>query len=356
MINFNKLREERESISHQLSQEDVFKDKEKYQQLAKRFSFLEKILVMAKTLEDYAQEKKHLEEALANPKEAQEFKMLAREELEKLEVKATQLGEEIENKLFEGSEPDNDVLIEIRAAAGGEESALFAADLLKMYTRYSEKQGWSLEVLDSSPTDLGGLKEVIVSVKGEGAWSHLKFESGVHRVQRVPNTEASGRIHTSTVTVAVLIEPKEVELNLNPAELKIETFRASGAGGQHVNRTDSAVRITHLPTGITASCQDERSQGKNKEKGMRVIKARILEKMQREATAKITSQRKIQIGTGERSEKIRTYNFPERRVTDHRVNFTLYQLDRVLEGDIEELFKKLISEERKKWYEIKGLA
>jgi peptide chain release factor 1 len=225
-----------------------------------------------------------------------------------------------------------------------------------MYSKYVEKNGWVLEMLDSSPTDIGGFKEIVFSVSGEGAYAHLKFESGVHRVQRVPHTEASGRIHTSTVTVAVLIEPKEIELNINPADLNIETFRAGGKGGQHVNRTDSAVRITHLPTGIVASCQDERSQGKNKQKAMRVLKARILEKMEREQSDKVTSTRRLQLGSGERSEKIRTYNFPERRLTDHRINFTIYQLDRVMEGELDEVMKKLIQEERKKLYELKGLV
>jgi peptide chain release factor 1 len=225
-----------------------------------------------------------------------------------------------------------------------------------MYSKYIEKNGWKFEMLDSSPTDIGGYKEIVFSVSGEGAYSHLKFESGVHRVQRVPNTEASGRIHTSTVTVAVLVEPKEIEINLKPDDLEIITCRASGAGGQHVNKTESAVRITHLPTGLMATCQDERSQGKNKEKAMRVLKARVLEKMEKEATNKVTSARRVQIGTGERSEKIRTYNFPERRVTDHRINFTIYQLDRVIEGELDEVVNKLIQEERKKLYELKGLV
>jgi peptide chain release factor 1 len=225
-----------------------------------------------------------------------------------------------------------------------------------MYSKYVEKNGWKLEVLDSSPTDIRGFKEIIFSVSGKGAYSHLKFESGVHRVQRVPTTEASGRIHTSTVTVAVLIEPKEVELNINPSDLKIDTFRASGAGGQHVNRTDSAVRITHIPTGIIVSCQDERSQGKNKEKAMRVLGARLLEKIEREAQDKVTSARRVQIGTGERNEKIRTYNFPERRISDHRINFTIYRLEQVLEGDLDEIIEQLIKAERKKIYEAKGLV
>jgi len=356
MINVDKLKEERERISQELSSATVINDRERYQQLAKRFSFLEKVLKLDRTREEQFKEITHLEEMLANPKEDEELKKMAKEELIQLQKSIKILEEEIENKLFQADEPDRDILIEIRAAAGGGESALFANDLFKMYSRYVEKQGWKIEIMDCSSTDIGGLKEIIFSVTGEGAYAHLKFESGVHRVQRVPETEASGRIHTSTVTVAVLIEPKDVELNINPGELRIDTFRASGAGGQHVNRTDSAVRITHLPTGTVATCQDERSQGRNKEKAMRVLKARILEKMQREATSKITNLRRVQIGSGERSEKIRTYNFSERRITDHRINFTLYQLDRVLEGDLDEVIKQLIQEERKKLYESKGLA
>ncbi|MFA5008186.1 MAG: peptide chain release factor 1 [Candidatus Omnitrophota bacterium] len=355
MLNLDKLRQEHQQISSELSLPETVKDRERYQLLARRYSFLEKILNLDKTRKDRLQEKEHLSQIIANPKEEEEIKKMAKEELPLLDEKIKSLEEEIENKLFESQEPQRDIIIEIRAAAGGEESALFAADLLKMYSKYIEKNGWKFEMLDSSPTDIGGFKEIIFSVSGEGAYSHLKFESGVHRVQRVPNTEASGRIHTSTVTVAVLIEPKEIEINLKPDDLEIITCRASGAGGQHVNKTDSAVRITHLPTGIQASCQDERSQGKNKEKAMRVIKARILEKMEKDASSKAKTEKRLLIGTGERSEKIRTYNFPERRFTDHRINFTIYQLDRILEGELDEVVNKLIKEERKKLYELKGL-
>lgn len=356
MINLDKLRQEHQNISSELSLPETVKDRDRYQQLARRFSFLEKILNLDKTREDCLKEKEHLSQIISSPKEEEEIKKMAKEELPLLDEKIKSLEEEIENKLFESQEPQRDIIIEIRAAAGGEESALFAADLLKMYSRYIERNGWKFEMLDSSPTDIGGFKEVIFSASGEGAYSHLKFESGVHRVQRVPHTEASGRIHTSTVTVAVLIEPKEIEINLKPEDLEIITCRASGAGGQHVNKTDSAVRITHLPTGIQAACQDERSQGKNKAKAMRVLKARILEKMEKDASSKAKTAKRLLIGTGERSEKIRTYNFSERRVTDHRVNFTIYQLDKVLEGELDEVINKLIQEERKKLYELKGLV
>lgn len=356
MINFQKLKEEYEKLSKELSSQKVLKDREKYAQFARRFSYLEKIINLIKKKENFLKEKEHLVHIISDSSESQEMKNLAQEELRQLEKKLNVLDEEIEDKVFEGEEPDRDIIIEIRAAAGGEEAALFAASLFKMYSKYAERKGWNLEVLSSHPTEIGGFKEIDFSIKGKGVWSHLKFESGVHRVQRVPVTESGGRIHTSTVTVAVLIEPKEVELKINPEDLKIETFRSRGAGGQHVNVTDSAVRITHLPSGIVVTCQDERSQIKNRAKALRIIKARVMEKMMRDEADKIIQARRIQVGRGERSEKIRTYNFPERRVTDHRINFTLYRLEEVLEGDLEEIVKKLIKEERKKIYETKRLA
>lgn len=356
MINLDKLKEEYTKIANELSLEEVLKDNQRYAQLSRRFAFLERIINLLVIRDGYFRERKHLEEVLANPTEDEEVKNLAKEELENLLRKIKTIEENIEDELFSEDEPDRDVIIEIRAAAGGEEAALFAADLFKMYAKYIEKQGWKSETLSSSATNIKGFKEVIFSVKGKGAYSHLKFESGVHRVQRVPITEAGGRIHTSTVTVAVLFEPKEIELKLNPEDLRIETFRASGHGGQHVQKTESAVRITHLPTGIVASCQDERSQLKNREKAMRVLKIRLLEKMEKEETEKTTKQRRVQIGTGERSEKIRTYNFPECRVTDHRINLTVYQLEQILEGQLDEFIRALMKEERAKLYELKGLS
>ena len=356
MFNFDKLKQERDQIEGDLSSPDALANMERYTQLSKRFSFLEKILELAQARDAYYKEKEHLEEVAANPKEEEQIRLLAGEELKETEEKIKRVEKEIEDKIFEEDQPDRDVIIEIRAAAGGEEAALFVGDLFRMYSKYIEKNGWKLEVLSSNPTDIKGYKEIIFSARGKGAFSHLKFESGVHRVQRVPVTESGGRIHTSTATVAVLVEPKEVELKINPDDLKIDTFRASGRGGQHVNVTDSAVRITHAPTGIVVSCQDERSQIKNREKAMRVLKARIMEKRERDEMDKITKQRRTQVGTGERSEKIRTYNYPERRVTDHRINFTLYKLEAVLEGNLDEVVDALISYERKKSYEDKGLA
>lgn len=356
MVNPEKLREEYQKISRQLSSESVLQDRAKYAKLAKRFAYLEKIIKLIEAKESYLKEKEHLENMLSDSQEEQEIKDIAQKELEELEAKLVNLDEEIEDKIFEGSSPEHDVIIEIRSAAGGEEAALFVASLFKMYSRYAEGKGWKLEALSSSPTEIGGFKEIVFSVRGRGAFSRLKFESGVHRVQRVPITESGGRIHTSTVTVAVLVEPKEVDLKINPDDLKIDTFRSSGAGGQHVNVTDSAVRITHTPTNTVVTCQDERSQIKNRAKAMRVLKAKILEKMQAQEMDKQSQARRIQVGTGERSEKIRTYNFPERRVTDHRINFTIYRLEAVLEGDLDEIVKNLIKEERKKIYEAKGLA
>lgn len=238
---------------------------------------------------------------------------------------------------------DKSVIVEIRGGAGGDEAALFAGDLFRMYTRYAETQGWRTELLDASPTELGGFKEVVFVIDGYGAYSKLKYESGVHRVQRVPTTESSGRIHTSTVTVAVLPEAEEVEIAINPNELRIDTYCASGAGGQHVNKTESAVRITHLPTGIVVQCQDEKSQLKNRDKAMRVLRAKVLELAQEEQRAELAENRKSQVGTGDRSERIRTYNFPQGRVTDHRIGLTLHKLDFVLNGEIEELITALIT-------------
>ena len=356
MIKSEKLKEEYARISQQLSFPDVIKDRVKYAKLTKRFSYLEKVIKLLSERDECFKEKEHLENIISDPQEDQEMKNLAQEELNKLKSKLEEVEGRIEDKIFAENEPDRDLIIEIRSAAGGEESALFAATLFKMYSKYAERNNWKIEVLSSSSTGIGGFKEVVFSLRGKGAYRHLKFESGVHRVQRVPVTESGGRIHTSTVTVAVLIEPKEVEIKINPDDLKIDTFRSSGAGGQHVNVTDSAVRMTHLPTGVVVTCQDERSQIKNRAKALRVIKARIMEKTLEDEAGKISQKRRTQIGTGDRSEKIRTYNYSERRVTDHRINFTIYRLEEVLEGDLDEIAGKLIKEERKKIYEAKELA
>ena len=240
---------------------------------------------------------------------------------------------------------DRNVIVEIRGGAGGEEAALFAGTLFRMYSMYAETKGWKPEILSSNPTELGGFKEVSFMIEGEGAYSRFKFESGVHRVQRVPETESQGRIHTSTVTVAVLPEAQEVDVEINPADLQIDTYRSGGAGGQHVNKTESAIRITHIPTGTVVECQDERSQYKNKDRAMKILRSRILEAEQEKQNAEIAGARRLQVGTGDRSERIRTYNYPQGRVSDHRIGLTLYRLEAILNGDLDELIDALITAE-----------
>ena len=238
--------------------------------------------------------------------------------------------------------------MEIRAGAGGDEAGLFAADLLRMYTRFAETHGWTIEPIDSSISERGGIKEVVMQISGPGVWAHFKYERGVHRVQRVPTTEASGRIHTSTATVAVLPEAEDVDIRIDPSELRIDTYRASGAGGQHINKTESAIRITHLPSGIVVACQDERSQGKNRAKAMKLLRSKLLEQVQEKQAKEISQNRRSQVGTGDRSEKIRTYNFPQDRITDHRINFNVHNLPSVMEGNLDNLIKELQKREQEK--------
>jgi peptide chain release factor 1 len=274
---------------------------------------------------------------------------MAQAEVAELAARQAKLEDELRALLIpKDPNDDRNVFVEIRAGAGGDEAGLFAADLARMYGKYSERQRWKVEVMDSHPTGVGGFKEIVLFIQGRGAWSRLKFERGVHRVQRVPATESSGRIHTSTVTVAVLPEAEDVDIKVEEKDIRVDVYRSSGPGGQGVNTTDSAVRITHVPTGLVVTCQDERSQIKNRAKAMRVLKARLLERAQDEQAAAIAADRKSQVGTGERSERIRTYNFPQGRVSDHRINLTLHRLPAILEGDLDELVEALSSEEERR--------
>jgi len=282
----------------------------------------------------------------------QELRALARAELPALEARLVELDETLRTLLLPKDPNDErNTVLEIRAGTGGDEAGLFASDLYRMYSRYAERKGWKVEVLSSSSTGIGGFKEVIALVQGKGAFSRLKFEGGVHRVQRVPATEAQGRIHTSAVTVAVLPEAEDVEIDLPEKDLRIDVYRSSGPGGQSVNTTDSAVRVTHIPSGIIVTCQDEKSQHKNKAKALKVLRARLLDRAQEEQQAKIAANRKAMVGSGDRSEKIRTYNFPQSRVTDHRVNLTVHQLDRVLDGDLETIIDALATKQQEQQLE-----
>jgi peptide chain release factor 1 len=325
-----------------MSDPQLLNQQREYSKLAKERSDLEEIVVRYREWLKVEQEIIENRQLLDENDEA--IRELAKEEVALLRARK----EELENKLKvlilpKDPNDDKNVIVEIRAGTGGDEAALFAAELFRMYSRYAESRGWHVEMMSSNPTGLGGYKEIIMSIEGQGAYSRLKFEGGVHRVQRVPVTEGSGRIHTSAVTVAVLAEADEVEIAIDPKEIRIDVFRSSGPGGQSVNTTDSAVRITHIPTGIVISCQDEKSQHKNRAKGMKILRARLLEKKQDEQQSEIAATRKLMVGSGDRSERIRTYNFPQGRLTDHRINLTIYQLDKVMEGAIDEVVEALIT-------------
>ncbi len=338
------LEEKLKQLEQELSNPELVKNPKKYQEIAKEHKDLSNLIQLYKK---YQKITKQIEEtkSLLNSSD-EEMKLLAEEEIEQLKKEQKELEKQIELSLLpKDPNDDKNVILEIRQGAGGDEAALFAAELFRMYQRYAERHGWKVEVLSIHPTEKGGIKEVIALIKGKGAYSRLKYESGVHRVQRVPETESSGRIHTSTVTVAVLPEAEEVDVEINPEELRVETMRASGAGGQHVNTTDSAVRITHLPTGIVVSCQDERSQLQNRAKAMRILRAKLKDYYDKLEREKIAKERKEQVGTGERSEKIRTYNFPQNRVTDHRINYTSHRINEILDGDLDEIIDKLIEKE-----------
>lgn len=336
-----------EEIEHRLYDPSVVADVEQYRQLMKESAALQPIV---EKYREYTAAKRYAEEArglLDGGGLDKEMRELAEQELAENREKAEACAEELKLLLLPRDPNDQrNVIVEIRAGAGGEESALFANSLQRMYTMYAERRGFGTEVMNRNETELGGCKEVSFMVTGDGAYSRFKFESGVHRVQRVPETEAGGRIHTSTATVAVLPEAEEVELEINPADLQIDTYRSSGAGGQHINKTESAIRITHLPTGTVVECQDERSQFKNKDKAMRVLRARLFERKQQEQDAAIAADRRSQVGTGDRSERIRTYNFPQGRVTDHRIGLTLYHIDAIMDGDLDEIIDALITADR----------
>ena len=329
-------------LERSLADPQLFSDPERYQRLAKEHKSLAPLVSAFREWKEVAGREEEARELLREGDE--ELKELAREELRELEGRAEELESRLKRLLLpRDPNDDKNIFLEIRAGAGGEEAALFAADLFRMYQRYAERQGWKFTPMDLNVTGLGGFKEAIVLIEGRGAYSRLKFESGVHRVQRVPETESGGRIHTSTVTVAVLPEAEDVEVEVDPDDLKIDVYRASGPGGQHVNVTDSAVRITHVPTGIVVQCQDERSQHKNREKAMRILRARLKDMMERELAERIAKERKSQVGTGDRSERIRTYNFPQNRVTDHRIGLTLHKLEAILDGELDEIVEALIA-------------
>ena len=337
------LAEKYDEIKESLSDPDIVSDIAKYTALMKEYKNLTPIAEKYKEYEKTAKETKEAEELLNSTLE-KDFKEMVEEEYLAGKEKLSSLENELKILLLPKDPNDEkNVIMEIRGGAGGEEAALFAAELFRMYSMYAEKKGYKVEVLSENETELKGIKEISFSIEGEGAYSRLKFESGVHRVQRVPETESQGRIHTSTVTVAVLPEVDEIDFEINPADLQIETHRSGGAGGQHVNKTESAIRIIHLPTGIVVDCQDERSQHKNKEKAMKILRSRIYESMREEREAKIAGERKSQVGTGDRSERIRTYNFPQGRVTDHRIGLTLYKLPQFMYGDLDEVIDALIT-------------
>jgi len=343
-------------LEKKICEPDIISDRDKYKEMVKTMSDMEEIVNVYK---EYLNIKKDQEETqeLLEMEDDPDSKQMAHEELEELKIKEQDLTDRLNDMLtYKDPNDDKNIIMEIRAGTGGEEACLFAGDLFRMYSRFAENRKWKTEIIDANRTGLGGIKEITFEIKGKKVYSILKYESGVHRVQRVPSTESSGRIHTSTATVAVLPQVDEVdeEIKINPADLKIDTYRSSGAGGQHVNKTESAIRITHLPTGIVVCCQDQRSQHQNRDKAMRVLKAHLLDRMIKEQVNEIDEQRRGQVGSGERSEKIRTYNFPQSRITDHRINLTLHNLDSILDGyldDFVEAFNKYDKEQR-----IKAIA
>ena len=338
------IEERYEELSQKVSDPEVIADSQNFAKLCKEQSDIAPIVEKYREYKSAKETISESEEILEDPDMDKDMKELAEEEIKESKEKIETLSQELKILLLpKDPNDDKSVIVEIRGGAGGDEAALFAGDLFRMFTMYAEANRWKTEILSSNPTDIGGYKEISFSIEGQGAYSKLKFESGVHRVQRIPSTESGGRIHTSTVTVAVLPEVEEVEVNIDANDLRIDVFRAGGPGGQCVNTTDSAVRVTHIPTGLVVSCQDEKSQHKNKDKAMKILRSRLYDLVQQEQHDKIASERKSQVGTGDRSERIRTYNFPQGRVTDHRIGLTLHKLDAILNGDMEELISALIT-------------
>jgi len=332
-----------EKLTRELADPSALSDLEAYRTLTREHAELKDLVEEVQVYRGLAARVEQARELLGDP----DLRDLAREDLAEAEDLLAGSEERLRELLLPKDPLDEkDVILEIRAGTGGEEAALFAADLFRMYTRYAEERRWAVEVLSSNPTGIGGLKEVVALVKGKQVYSRLKFESGAHRVQRIPATESGGRIHTSAVTVAILPEADEVDVEVRPDDLKIDVFRAGGAGGQHVNRTESAVRLTHLPTGIVVSCQDEKSQHKNRARALKILRARLFEAAQQEADRERSDERRSLVGSGDRSERIRTYNFPQNRVTDHRIGLTLHRLEEVLEGDLDPLVEALAAEDR----------
>jgi len=335
-----------EELSHVIADPEVINRQEEWQRLVKEHASLEAIVTLYRQYKKVRQDIMDAKELMQDTQD-REFRQMVEQELEELEERQDSLIHEIKLLMLPKDPMDEkNVVMEIRAGAGGEEAALFGAVLFRMYSRYAERQGWKIDIMSSNYTELGGVKELIFTIEGRGAFSRLKYESGVHRVQRVPTTESGGRIHTSTATVAVLPEAEDVDIEINPNDLRIDVFRSSGHGGQSVNTTDSAVRVTHLPTGMVVSCQDEKSQLKNKEKAIKVLKSRLLDLARQEKESEYAQNRKNQVGTGDRSERIRTYNYPQGRVTDHRIGLTIHQLDDFLDGDLDEVLDALVQAEQ----------
>lgn len=333
-----------EKINSSLCDPEVVSNQEEYKKLMREAKTLTPIVEKFREYKKANSDLTEAKEMLADSSLDKEFRDMASEEAAEAQKKTEELKEELKVLLLPKDPNDyKNVIVEIRGGAGGEEAALFAGSLFRMYSMYAERNGWKTEIMNENPTELGGYKEISFMIEGEGAYSRLKFESGVHRVQRVPETESQGRVHTSTVTVAVLPEAEEVEFTLDPADLQIDVFRSSGAGGQKVNKTSSAIRVTYLPTGMVVECQDERSQYKNKDKALKVLRSRLLEEKTAKQNAEIAGERRSQVGTGDRSERIRTYNFPQGRVSDHRIGLTLYKIEAIMNGDLDEIIDALVT-------------